>query len=300
MSVSTRSRFIPAISLGFYSLFSLANAADAAIINGNFNDGLNNWNISGDAAEVNSQAVLTTASSSDDDDFFNPANSNILGNDTVEDTATPLELSPIVYNVSGNEVTAIAELEAFLGVAPFALDPTNSFFGAFEGSAIQQTFTANAGDSLDFSWNFLTNEDSNNVSFANDTAFVTLMNTIDSMARVITLADLNSNFNDSTNSFNFNRETGVNTFSQALTPGEYVLGLTVVDDIDSTISSALLVDNVRLTNDNNPNPTSVPEPTTILAFLTTIVLSNKVRASIRDKKQNRSLQKKTRKGVERK
>lgn len=97
------------------------------------------------------------------------------------------------------------------------------------------------------------------------------------MAQVITLADLNSSLNNSANSFNFDRETGVNNFSQALTPGEYVLGFTVVDDIDSTISSALLVDNVRLTNNSNPNPTNVPEPTTILALLTTVALSNKVR-----------------------
>ena len=203
----------------------------------------------------NGQGLLTTASAINQDDF-------------------PTFGTP--FNFSGNDVTAIADLETFLGVNPFALDPTGSLFGAFEGSAIKQTFTANAGESLRFNWNFFTNEDSSNASFANDTAFMTLVNTTDFTSQVISLADLNSSLNTSTNSLGFANETGVSSFSQALTPGNYVLGLTVVDDIDSTVSSGLLVDNIRTMN-NNPNTPTTPEPATILALLTTAALGSKVK-----------------------
>jgi hypothetical protein len=46
---------------------------------------------------------------------------------------------------------------------------------AIEGSAIKQTFTANAGQTLSFSWNFLTNESVGNDANPNfnDFAFAT-------------------------------------------------------------------------------------------------------------------------------
>jgi hypothetical protein len=74
-------------------------------------------------------------------------------------------------------------------------------------------------------------------------------------------------------SLGFAEETQNSNFSQNLSPGEYVLGLTVVDDRDSTVSSALLVDNLEIT----PNSNQVPEPTTILALLTTVAAGTFVR-----------------------
>ena len=157
------------VTISLFSILSLTDSAYGAIINGNFNNGLNNWNTSGDVSIFSGQALLTTASAIFEDDFPN--------------SGTP-------FNFSDNEVTDIASLEAFLGVEPLALEPTDTLLGAFEGSAIQQTFTALAGDELKFSWNFLTNEDSSQVLVNNDTAFLTLVNTEDNTSNVIQLADL--------------------------------------------------------------------------------------------------------------
>ncbi|MDJ0691843.1 MAG: PEP-CTERM sorting domain-containing protein [Xenococcaceae cyanobacterium MO_188.B32] len=242
MTISTVIK-VSTATIGFLSIFGLVNSANAAIINGNFNNELSSWNTSGDVSISNGQALLTTASSVFEDDF-------------------PIAGTP--FNFSGNDVTYIADLETFLGVAPFTLDPTNSFFGAFEGSAIKQTFTANAGDILAFDWNFFTNE--NDSFVANDTTYLTLVNTIDSSYSVITLANINSNLSPSSSSLRFKKETGTNSFSTKLTTGEYILGLNVIDDTDSTVSSALLVDNIRITTDSKP-PTSVPEPASILGLI---------------------------------
>ena len=242
------------VTISLFSILSLTDSAYGAIINGNFNNGLNNWGTSGDVSIFSGQALLTTASANFEDDF-------------------PTSGTP--FNFSGNDVTGSASLETFLEVDPFALDPTDSLLGAFEGSAIRQTFTANTGDELNFSWNFLTNEDSSQVLFNNDTAFLTLVNTEDNSSNVINLADLNSSLNSSSSSLGFLNETGINTFSRTLTPGEYVLGLTVVDDTDSLVSSALLVDNIQIINDSDP--TGVPEPSTILGWLTTILLGSGIK-----------------------
>jgi hypothetical protein len=254
MSVSTLSlRQVSTITFGLFGFFGFVSSANAAIINGNFNTNLNNWNASGDASVFSSQALLTTASSVNEDDF-------------------PTEGTP--FNFSGDDATNIANLETFLGVDPFALDPTNSSFGAFEGSAIKQTFTAQPTDSISFDWKFLTNEDSNSGFASNDTAFVTLVNNTDNTAQVMKLADLSNSLTTSSSSLGFTNETQTNNFGQALSPGEYTLGLTVVDDTDSTISSALQVDNVEIVGDR---PQATPEPTTIFAFLTTVFAGSFVR-----------------------
>ncbi len=236
------------VTISLFSILSLTDSAYGAIINGDFNNGLNNWVISGDVSIFEGQALLTTASA-------------------------------ITNN---NEVTDIISLSTFLGVEPSALDPTDSFLGAFEGSAIKQTFTALAGDKLEFSWNFLTNESGGQDISNNDTAFLTLVNTGNDSSRVIKLADTNSSLISSSNSLGFLDETGINSFSTTLTPGEYVLGLTVVDEGDFTVSSALLIDDVQIINDPDPKPT--PEPTTILGLLTTILLGSSM--GIHPKKSN--------------
>ncbi len=239
------------VTISLFSILSLTDSAYGAIINGNFNNGLNNWNTSGDVSIFSDQALLTTASAIFEDD---------------------LPTSGTPFNFSGNEVTDLASLEAFLGVEPLALEPTDTLLGAFEGSAIQQTFTALAGDELKFSGNFLTNEDSSQVLVNNDTAFLTLVNTEDNSSEVINLADLNSSLSTSPSSLGFLNETGVNNFSTTLTPGEYIFGLTVLDDSDSLVSSALLLDNIQIVN--NPEQKTVPEPSTILGLFSMILLGN--------------------------
>ncbi|MDJ0616730.1 MAG: PEP-CTERM sorting domain-containing protein [Calothrix sp. MO_192.B10] len=139
-----------------------------------------------------------------------------------------------------------SELETFLGLSSGSL--TN--LGAIEGSAIKQTITVGAGDTLNFDWNFLT-DDLPNLNY-NDFAFFSITN-------VKQLADTFSPTN-----FSFSHlydETGYQTYTYNFqSAGTYTLGFGVVDVGDDTVNSALLVDNVKLTK-----AYPVPEPMSILS-----------------------------------
>ncbi|GAB1541260.1 hypothetical protein NUACC21_39310 [Scytonema sp. NUACC21] len=131
-------------------------------------------------------------------------------------------------------------IEAFLGLEPGSLDN----FGngdAIEGSAIQQTFTAEAGDILTFDWNFLTNEKAQVFPF-NDFAFV-------SINALSELADTRLPSTVISSTTQFFEETGFQTFSFTIpTTGTYILGIGVVDVGDSTIESGLLIDNFLISS----------------------------------------------------
>jgi hypothetical protein len=149
---------------------------------------------------------------------------------------------------TGDPTVPDFSLEAFLGLAPGSLDNLGNG-NATDGSAIRQTFLAEAGDILSFDWNFLTNEGT--PSFFNDFSFV-------SLSVLSELGDTTSIFMNSLTPFN--QETGFQTFSFTIpTTGTYTLGLGVTDVADNVVDSGLLVDNVKLT--------SVPEPTSTLGVL---------------------------------
>ncbi len=95
---------------------------------------LNGWSTLGDVLTTSSTARLTTASLGFEDDFPSAAGA---------------------FNVSGTLATDNFDgsLDLFSGLTYGALGSD-----AFEGSALKQTFNVNAGDTLSFSWKFLTNE----------------------------------------------------------------------------------------------------------------------------------------------
>ncbi|MBD2253965.1 PEP-CTERM sorting domain-containing protein [Nostoc parmelioides] len=160
-----------------------------------------------------------------------------------------------------------AALETFLGLSSGSLTSLE----AEEGSAIKQVITVNAGDKLTFSWNFLTNQVPADPTY-NDFAFF-------SITGVTQLANTNS-----LTTFSFSRlaeETGYQPYTYNFTTaGTYTLGFGVVDVGDTTVNSALLVDNVELT--------PVPEPTTMLGILMGIGFgyAAKMRFSPQQKKAN--------------
>lgn len=135
-------------------------------------------------------------------------------------------------------------IEAFLGLKRRSLDE----FGngdVTKGSAIRQTFTANAGDILTFNWNFLTNEGAQVFPY-NDFSFV-------SISSLSELADTTFSSSVTSLTTQFFEETGFQTFSFTIpTTGTYTLGLAVVDVGDNSIDSGLLVDNVTLSSVSNP------------------------------------------------
>jgi hypothetical protein len=135
-------------------------------------------------------------------------------------------------------------LEPLLGLEPGTLTRLGNE-EIEEGSALQLTFNAEAGDILSFDWNFLTNEpDSTLVGSNDDFAFV------DFQSSTIKPADISSSLE--TSQTMFADETRYETFSTEIdASGTYTLSLGVVNVGDVLFDSALLVDNFKLTSASN-------------------------------------------------
>jgi hypothetical protein len=150
--------------------------------------------------------------------------------------------------LDGTSGAGVAALESFLGLAPGSLED----LGVIEGSAIKQTFTVTAGETLSFRWNFLTNQPTPD-AVANDFAFYVLDGTL------VELADTNSMFVAAPGS-GFTDRTGFNTLCLCFaSPGTHTLSFGVADVSGESVNSALLVDALQTA--------SVREPMT-LALLT--------------------------------
>jgi hypothetical protein len=227
-------------------LVATAEISPAAVVNGSFETGnFSDWNTSGQASVENSSFQVT------------PVNGNYQA---------VLQTCVFVGACDDNQsLTNANDLESFLDLSGNQL----SNLSVVEGSAIKQTITANAGDVLSFYWNFLTDEDANNTDY-NDFAFFTLNNTLYS------LADIKSSFPVNPSFSHLKKETGYQTYTITISvTGNYILGFGVVDvdktgGGDNTINSALLVDNIKLTN-----IAKVPEPDTLFGLLLTLGLASK-------------------------
>ena len=227
-------------------LASNLEASHAAVVNGSFETGnFSDWNTSGQASVETSSFGVT------------PVNGSYQA---------VLQTCVFVGACDDNQpLTNANDLESFLGLSGNQL----SNLSVVEGSAIKQTITANAGDIFSFSWNFLTDEDAANVDYS-DFAFFTLNNNL------YTLANIQSSFPVNPSFSHLEKETGYQTYTIPISvTGNYILGFGVVDvdktgGGDNTINSALLVDNIKLTN-----MAKVPEPDTLLGLLLTLGLAIK-------------------------
>lgn len=151
----------------------------------------------------------------------------------------------------GNTGASIAELATLLNIAP--ADITAVAPNAFNGSAIRQTLTVNALDTLTFDWNFLTSE---GVGTPQDTAFFSVSRVGGTSQTFLLARPINANI--AFTEAGFKEQTGY----KSLTPpfqfnlaGDYVVGFGVVNLDDARFPSGLLVDKVTLT--------AVPEPTAL-------------------------------------
>ncbi|MCZ8191782.1 MAG: PEP-CTERM sorting domain-containing protein [Microcystis sp. LE19-338.1B] len=227
-------------------LVATAETSPAAVLNGSFETGnFSDWNTTGQTSVKTSGFGVT------------PVNGSYQA---------VLQTCVFVGACDDNQsLTNASNLESFLGLSGNQL--SNLF--VTEGSAIKQTITANAGDVLSFYWNFLTDEDATNVDYS-DFTFFTLNNTLYS------LADTQSSFPINPSFSHLAKETGYQPYTITISvSGNYILGFGVVDvdktgGGDNTINSALLVDNIKLTNG-----VKVPEPDTIFGLLLTLGLAGK-------------------------
>ena len=148
----------------------------------------------------------------------------------------------------GTRLPSAADLETFLGLLWGPL----LGLGAIEGSAIKQEITANAGDVLTFSWNFLTDQQDPGQGF-DDFAFFTLSSSVNQ------LANSSSPLLSDSLTTALAKATGYQPYTISIPiAGNYTLSFGVVDVGDNTANSALLVDDIRLTS------AAVPEPVSLL------------------------------------
>ena len=160
----------------------------------------------------------------------------------------------------GNYFAFLSTREGGTGLQPVSISDLASFVGAsgydpdqIEGSAIRQTFSANAGDMFSFDWKFWTDESPQSANF-NDVSFVYF--TVGLMETVFLLADTYSPLISSTTS-SMDWETGYNTFQWALpVDADYTVSMGVIDVGNGSVVSLLAIDNVQIA--------PVPEPATML------------------------------------
>ncbi|MCL2932013.1 MAG: S1 family peptidase [Trichodesmium sp. MAG_R03] len=151
------------------------------------------------------------------------------------------------------------EIEQFLGLTSESLNNFSDSY-TFAGSAMKQTFTANAGDIISFDFNFLTDEIIGDHDAYNDFSFVSFANEALDNSFLSLLADTSSDFVNSNTTFY--DETGYQSFEYEIPEtGDYTLGFGVANAAKSSEKarylSGLLVDNVKVISS-----VSVPEPNT--------------------------------------
>ncbi|NEP91326.1 MAG: trypsin-like serine protease [Okeania sp. SIO2C2] len=223
------------------------------IQNGDFEDGFNSWSVLGAATTQQNTIQQNTRQQRQGLESSTPASNGDSNGLIINDTlAVPAD-----------------EIEDFLGLAPESLSelsPDVEF--VVQGSAIEQTFQAKAGDILTFDFNFLTDEflaPEFDFDPLNDFSFVSLSSDVLDNPFLEILADVFSDtFVDSPTAFD--QETGYQNFSIEIPEtGIYTLGLGVTDADEFGFLSALAVDNVMLITS-----ASTPEPTTTIGLFGTV------------------------------
>jgi hypothetical protein len=216
-------------TLAAIALALVAGAADAQIVNGNFNDGVAGWTLGGDGAVVGNHLSLTNAYPGGGDDTDGIAR-NLSG------------VAPLVAGQPGG-------LEDAAGVPHGALDPdTAAGITATEGSVATQTFLAAAGSHLTFQWDLATMDTSGDPTLA-DIAFVVIDGKLTTLASVL---DATTPIVGGTYAADTGWADWTTTFANG---GAHTISFGVADVGDYAVSSALDVTGV--------NVSAVPETSTL-------------------------------------
>lgn len=144
----------------------------------------------------------------------------------------------VLLDTFSEETANMLELVKFLNIEAAGL---NKIGEVYEGSAVKRSIIVEAGDTLTFDWNFLTDDFRNKKD--NDFAFFTL-SSIGAIKLADTFSAFSSNLNNSTS---FVHQTGFHTATYTFTTaGTYSLGIGVVDVGDGAVDSGLIIDNIAL------------------------------------------------------
>ncbi|BAY84917.1 peptidase domain-containing protein [Calothrix parasitica NIES-267] len=151
------------------------------------------------------------------------------------------------FSDSGGSVEE-SDLSEFLGLTSGSLD-TLLDGNATEGSGIKQTFTAQAGDIIEFDYTLLTNEATPTQTF-NDSAFFSLGKSSDDSSGskfALEIADTSDPTFSDKSVEGYLEATDTKTIKVAISEaGTYELGFGIVDLSDSIVDSGILVDDVKL------------------------------------------------------
>ncbi len=215
------------------AVVNVASAATIQLVNQGFEtDDLSGWTSIGQVSVVGVANVTTS----------NGTNYQIAPNDT-----------RMAFLDSFG--VGVDEIESFFGVTSGSLYATVNTSGNHQsltnGSAIYQSFTASAGDTIDMSWNYVARD---YVPFT-DPSFAVLV-APDGTASINVLASTTGP-GLVTGSDGI---SGVFTFAQALTQtGEYKLGFAVTNSGDTILDAALFLDNGASSCFPNCNDPGTPE-----------------------------------------
>ena len=220
----------------------VAGAAQAATLSGgNFEAGLDDWTVAG--------SVITSDGSDFGGSVLEGAQSALLSN--------------------GDGSISDTEIETIMGIAPGTLDDLAINNGvqnseATEGSVISQTFDVILGQVLSFTYQILANDCPEtgipNCSSVEDGAFFSI-----SQGSVVDFLIGTSDASMVESDTNFVAESGIKTFAHEFTQsGAVTFSVALLDFSDTIVDSALLVDNVVL---SDANVAPIPLPATGLLLI---------------------------------
>lgn len=192
---------------------------------------------------------------------------NSIGNVSATPSTTVTTYDSVVWSIGAagtsmghlqSNGSTVSNIESVLGLASGTLNAlnTNPNGGTLtNGSALYKTFSANAGDSISFAWDYVATD---YVPY-NDPAFALLIGANSSVTVLASIHGLGQAVGTSGHSgwqsFNAN-------FSVA---GTYTLAFVTTNDKDTVLDSHLFIDSTGGSCDPKcPPPTDVPEPSSLL------------------------------------
>jgi hypothetical protein len=224
-------RILPRLVATCFLLLLIAVRA-SAVTNGSFELGAAGWSLAGDGS----------------------LQSNILGFTPTDGTNMALLTTIVAASepfapVSGIDATTAAAMEATLTLPPGTIQSPTSAAGR-EGSMVWQTFTAASASILAIDWNLLSMEP-NAVPSDDDFVFIHLSGVSNTSPGSVLTMTFNPTASPAIDA------TGWVTSQFPILAGVYTVGIGVFDAGDDGNPSAMLLDNVRLIPNPEPNTASM-------------------------------------------